>query len=534
MTGIERLYKLIADIDVSADPELWYILREGTEGDWGCEEHDGKTLGSTLAAIADQIKREQGGRVSRMRVLSVVTEMERHCLGHEGMEDSPVARWARELREALGGDGRDHAADVSVSAYDLLPQEDREAIAWMRERGGLDAVKRRWECLSYYADPVPRVCMERRLARRQRQIDECHAALRRRLDAIARLASENDALSLECAQMRPRLMPEGFEWPTFESGEPVMLGDSVTEYVAGGEFEVRSIEFRDGVTYLREGFRTEGIVIVRPGERVKRPAPKVLDADGVEIREGDRVWSTQLDEPHEWIVIDPHEDRGDSQTVLVSIGDRTGHARPDNLTHRAPVLAADGKPLLKYETVYEIKTGEPYFVTNVFDGMTEPDFPEHTVECRKYDDVVTHMFEPSQLTHQRLVLDADGVPIKVGDTVWPKYPYEEPDRQVESAEVVYVHRFGRIDIQAKYATGMSFRQQVDAKRLTHTKPEPVDTWERIEDDATLSPEVYCHRNGIDISQKDGTEIFLADTVEPMARDLVRRCRALAERERSES
>ena len=68
------------------------------------------------------------------------------------------------------------------------------------------------------------------------------------------------------------------------------------------------------------------------------------------------------------------------------------------------------------------------------------------------------------------VLDADGVPIKVGDTVYPKYPYEEPDRQVESAEVVYVHRLGRIDIQAKYATGMSFRQQVDAEQLTHTKP----------------------------------------------------------------
>lgn len=212
MTGIDSLYKLIADIDVSADPELWYIPRWGTEGDWDCEDHDDKTLVSTLAAIADQIKREQGGRVSRMRVLAVVTDMERHCLGHEGMEDSPVARWSRELREALGGEKHDPAADVSVSAYDLLPQEDREAIAWVRDHGGLDAVKRRWECLSYYADPVPRSCMEKRLARLQRQIDESHAALRRRNQRIEELGHRVGDLTTENAELRRRAMPDGCEW----------------------------------------------------------------------------------------------------------------------------------------------------------------------------------------------------------------------------------------------------------------------------------------------------------------------------------
>lgn len=64
-----------------------------------------------LDDIVEQIEREQGEHVSRMRVLAVITDMERHVLGHEGMEDSPVARWARELRDALGGEGRDPAAD---------------------------------------------------------------------------------------------------------------------------------------------------------------------------------------------------------------------------------------------------------------------------------------------------------------------------------------------------------------------------------------------------------------------------------------
>ena len=119
-----------------------------------------------LRSIADQIEREH---VSRMRVLAVVTEMERHVSGVEGAEDSPVARWARELRRALKSDTsdvsdaqnpscaysseaasvtsdaqkvtREDAEDVSMSAYDLLPQDEREAIAWVREHGGLERVK---------------------------------------------------------------------------------------------------------------------------------------------------------------------------------------------------------------------------------------------------------------------------------------------------------------------------------------------------------------------------------------------------------
>ena len=99
---------------------------------------------------------------------------------------------------------------------EMPAQEDREAIAWVREQGGLDAVKRRWECLSYYADPVPRSYAERRIAARQRQIDESHAALRRRNARIVELEQECDELremvrSLNALtdEMEKRLMPEG-------------------------------------------------------------------------------------------------------------------------------------------------------------------------------------------------------------------------------------------------------------------------------------------------------------------------------------
>ena len=138
MTGIERLREFVAGIS----PDIAVCGVTTTSYDSEHMEEVRARLRDYLADIAGQIEREQGGRVSRMRVLSVVSDMEHHILGHEGMEDSPVVRWARELRRALGGDGHDPAKDVSVSAYDLLPEEEREAIACVRDHGGLDSVKK--------------------------------------------------------------------------------------------------------------------------------------------------------------------------------------------------------------------------------------------------------------------------------------------------------------------------------------------------------------------------------------------------------
>ena len=268
--------------------------------------------------------------------------------------------------EMAGARLRDFLADIA-DQIEREQNEDAKAIAWVREHGGLERVK------AQRFESMPRAAYERKKAGFLGHIAECETALGRRREIISELNHRASDLTRENAELRKRAMPEGYEWPRYESGDLVQIGDDVVDRFSDDSIKVRSIELRDGVAYLREGFRTEGVVIVRPGERVKRSA-KVLDADGVEIRVGDRVWSTHLDEPHEWIVIDPHEDRDDSQTVLVSIGDRTGRARPEDLTHRAPVLASDGKPLRVGETVYEIETGERYFVTNVFDGMTDPRF----------------------------------------------------------------------------------------------------------------------------------------------------------------
>lgn len=88
MTGIERLREL---------------GREQEERSWSTV---GKVRGRLMLDIADQIERERAKDCHRMgldhgAVSRVVSDMERHVSGVEGMEDSPVARWARELRAAL-------------------------------------------------------------------------------------------------------------------------------------------------------------------------------------------------------------------------------------------------------------------------------------------------------------------------------------------------------------------------------------------------------------------------------------------------
>lgn len=80
-------------------------------------------------------------------------------------------------------------------------------------------------------------------------------------------------------------------WPRFEDGELVMPGDKVhyaSAYNDETEIEVESITAMDGYFVLCDDECRSNQY--EQGQRVKRPAPKVLDADGVEIHVGDTVW----------------------------------------------------------------------------------------------------------------------------------------------------------------------------------------------------------------------------------------------------
>lgn len=133
MTGIERLRELIKDYRSGHECE-------GIEcGELSCGECIAKNV---LEPIATQIEREHAEDCYRMvldygTVSRVASEMERHVLGHEGMEDSPVARWARELRAALGG----HVEEVADVA--TIRKDAYDAYEWVEANGGLDELRKR-------------------------------------------------------------------------------------------------------------------------------------------------------------------------------------------------------------------------------------------------------------------------------------------------------------------------------------------------------------------------------------------------------
>lgn len=104
----------------------------------------------------------------------------------------------------------------------------------------------------------------------------CRGCIARMLAAIA------DRIDAE------RALPEGVEWPRFEDGELVEVGDTVGN---DEPFTAREIAFEPDRWLIKASSRSAfGCFHGGFGEPAKRPAPKVLDADGVPIKVGDTVY----------------------------------------------------------------------------------------------------------------------------------------------------------------------------------------------------------------------------------------------------
>ena len=316
---------------------------------------------------------------------------------HEIAEDVGRTVWLRELGAAL----RDTADAIEGGTRDLSGYES-DVLAWVEKSGGLDAVKE-------------------------------------------------------------RTMPEGMSWPFYEDGEPVRLGEHWQQ--DGYDWSITSI---DSIEFAEDGVRFENEyadAFYRYGERVKRPAPQVLDADGVEIRVGDTVYLL----PGDW---------------------------------------CDRFPCLGYHGGEELE---------VF--SFHADHVEGCVCCRDtWRPKATCYPQPSQLTHRAPVLAADGEPLREGETVW----------NVKTGERYMVGAFasGCVNVSDGRGGGL----QLLPSQLTHTKPEPPDTWERIEEDAYKDDCEYFGRDlngceGCPASRQD-IDNFYCDENEK-ASDLVRRAKALA-------
>ena len=133
-----------------------------------------------------------------------------------------------------------------------------------------------------------------------------------------------------------RALPEGIEWPRFEDGELVKIGDEV-EY-GGKALEVDAICFdrEEWSMALRRNLdisRMSGSY----DERVKRPTRKVLDADGAPINVVDAVYFVGGN-GSALIVERIDANGGDPAVDLVYSGERIHwhSANPEKLTHERP------------------------------------------------------------------------------------------------------------------------------------------------------------------------------------------------------
>lgn len=93
--------------------------------------------------------------------------------------------------------------------------------------------------------------------------------------------------------------------PLFEDGQPVSIGAEAEGGTIG-----RWLIWSDGNYKLYDNNGYALTDVIQADERVKRPAPKALDADGVEINVWDTVW--HVDGSNPWKVVSV-----DSRGVLV-------------------------------------------------------------------------------------------------------------------------------------------------------------------------------------------------------------------------
>ena len=404
------------------------------------------------------------------------------------------AAWLRHIRECETALHRRREyikkLENAVLERRIVREEDHEAAEWVRERGGIETLRRMFQ-----------------------------DADSRRVELCGALGIDLDkGWSEAMAAMSLRLMPDGMEWPRYESGEPVPIGG---EFMGkdGKTYTAKQIQF------IGKWFSLYDFCDRKPqfngfyGERVKRPEPKVLDADGEEIREKRDVWCIcEGDESG------LHAERLRVETIgpngLIECSPYKGGAwvylEPSELYVNEPVIAADGRPLEGGQTVWDWN-GDGYVVERIYSGTTEPDFPGHTVACRRPDDIVTHMFKPSQLTHQRPVLDADGAPIKGGDTIYS-------DDYKEGLIVDGYQHDGSLIAHMRDGNHVVIRKP---QHFTHTKPERHESWEQLEDDANAAVCVYF---GASVKDCENCDHNSWECSYDKARDLVRRCKELARKE----
>lgn len=140
-------------------------------------------------------------------------------------------------------------------------------------------------------------------------------------DVVSRLNYENVQLVRRNGELRLHgsQLPDGVEWPRFEDGEPVRIGDIIDH--DGVEERVQAVRvYRDAAVLSLAGCDHEKLINVRSGERVMHPP--IYGKDGHPLMVGQTVYG--------------HDGRAWKVTVLDHA--RLGHSPEYNVR----AVAADG------------------------------------------------------------------------------------------------------------------------------------------------------------------------------------------------
>lgn len=197
-------------------------------------------------------------------------------------------------------------------------------------------------------------------------------------------------------------------------------------------------------------------------------------------------------------------------------------ARDDRVKRPATeVLLGDGKPVSKGETVYVTDSGIERtvkdFGTQLCEGMDGWDGSPWVM----FDN--GSWMHARDLTHERPVLGADGLPIKVGETVWNTFSWHK-------GVVKALNVNGKSTAYVEWSDG-KWSPCVRLNHLTHTTP---DTHERIDADARKSTSDYWECRDIDCDEcpsiVDGSKPYerhgVSNCRKAMTLDLLRRQREL--------
>lgn len=167
-----------------------------------------------------------------------------------------------------------------------------------------------------------------------REFDERNLAKSRAV--CAAVAEEADTGKRRLTERERRILDM---WPRFEDGEPVMVGDEA-EPPTHGAVSVEAIEFSRGKVCVKDAEDGDWNTSMFAMHPLKRPETKVLDADGVEIHEGEILRGVGRSQ-HLFKVIDPHHidpEVGEAFSVRCYDSDEHEecHCKPKLLTHTRP------------------------------------------------------------------------------------------------------------------------------------------------------------------------------------------------------